>query len=356
MKSVQVNLGSRSYPIHVKSGLLKKTASILSDQNHGQKWVIISQYNLMDLYGIDLMTILNESGFNCDFITLPVGEASKSLNEFSRVISQMVEFGCDRKTTIIALGGGVVGDVSGFVASSFMRGIDYYQIPTTLLAMVDSSIGGKTGINIAEGKNLVGAIYQPKGVLIDPVILESLPQEEVFAGLGEIIKYGAIWDKAFLIDISTWLEDIDSFPFEDAIRKSCKIKAEVVSKDEREGDLRRILNFGHTIGHALESHLGYGKIRHGEAVALGMKCAGFISQKLNLLSKEELSTLNQTINRLPLPQLPHINGNHLMPFIKTDKKSEKGVLNFVLLDGLGNALCSTDVTEELIQESLKVLN
>ena len=356
MKSVQVNLGSRSYPIHVKSGLLKQTASILSDQNHGQKWVIISQYNLMELFGFDLMTKLNESGFNCDYITLPVGEASKSLNEFSRVISQMVEFGCDRKTTILALGGGVVGDVSGFVASSFMRGIDYYQIPTTLLAMVDSSIGGKTGINIAEGKNLVGAIYQPKGVLIDPVILESLSKEEVMAGLGEVIKYGAIWDKAFLIDISTWLEDIDSFPFEDAIRKSCKIKAEVVSKDEREGDLRRILNFGHTIGHALESHLGYDKIRHGEAVALGMKCAGFISQKLDLLSKEELSTLNQTINRLPLPQLPHINGNHLMPFIKTDKKSEKGFLNFVLLDGLGNAISSTDVTEELIQESLKVLN
>jgi 3-dehydroquinate synthase len=356
VKSVQVNLGSRSYPIHVKSGLLKQTASILSDQNHGQKWVIISQYNLMELFGFDLMTELNESGFNCDYITLPLGEASKSLNEFSRVISQMIEFGCDRKTTILALGGGVVGDVSGFVASSFMRGIDYYQIPTTLLAMVDSSIGGKTGINIAEGKNLVGAIYQPKGVLIDPVILESLSKEEVMAGLGEVIKYGAIWDKAFLIDISTRLEDIDSFPFEDAIRKSCKIKAEVVSKDEREGDLRRILNFGHTIGHALESHLGYGKIRHGEAVALGMKCAGFISQKLDLLSKEELSTLNQTINRLPLPQLPHINGNHLMPFIKTDKKSEKGVLNFVLLDGLGNAISSTDVTEELIQESLKVLN
>jgi len=356
VKSVQVNLGSRSYPIHVKSGLLKQTASILSDQNHGQKWVIISQYNLMELFGFDLMTELNESGFNCDYITLPVGEASKSLNEFSRVISQMVEFGCDRKTTILALGGGVVGDVSGFVASSFMRGIDYYQIPTTLLAMVDSSIGGKTGINIAEGKNLVGAIYQPKGVLIDPVILESLSKEEVMAGLGEVIKYGAIGDKAFLIDIFSWLEDIDSFPFEDAIRKSCKIKAEVISKDEREGDLRRILNFGHTIGHALESHLGYGKIRHGEAVALGMKCAGFISQKLNLLSKEELSILNQTINRLPLPQLPHINGKHLMPFIKTDKKSEKGVLNFVLLDGLGNAISSTDVTEELIQESLKVLN
>ena len=356
MKSLQVNLGSRSYPIHVKSGLLKQTASILSDQNHGQKWVIISQYNLMELFGFDLMTELNESGFNCDYITLPVGEASKSLNEFSRVISQMVEFGCDRKTTIIALGGGVVGDVSGFVASSFMRGIDYYQIPTTLLAMVDSAIGGKTGINIAEGKNLVGAIYQPKGVLIDPVILESLSKKEVMAGLGEIIKYGAIWDKAFLINISTWLEDIDSFPFEDAILKSCKIKAEVVSKDEREGDLRRILNFGHTIGHALESHLGYGKIRHGEAVALGMKCAGFISEKLGLISKEDNSILSKTIAKLPLPDLPHINGNHLLPFIRTDKKSEKGVLNFVVLDGLGNAIISTNVTEDLIKQSLTVLN
>ena len=203
MKSVQVNLGSRSYPIHVKSGLLKQTASILSDQNHGQKWVIISQYNLMDLFGFDLMTVLNESGFNCDFITLPVGEASKSLNEFSRVISQMVEFGCDRKTTIIALGGGVVGDVSGFVASSFMRGIDYYQIPTTLLAMVDSSIGGKTGINIAEGKNLVGAIYQPKGVLIDPVILESLSKKEVMAGLGEVIKYVRGWKTLILSLLKT---------------------------------------------------------------------------------------------------------------------------------------------------------
>ena len=356
MNTIQVNLEERSYPIHVESGLLNHVPSILSDSNEGQKWIVISQYRLMELFGFDLVNNLKASGFDCEFITLPIGEAAKSLNEFSRVISQMVEFSCDRKTNILALGGGVVGDVAGFLSSTFMRGIDYYQIPTTLLAMVDSSIGGKTGINIAEGKNLVGSIYQPQGVIVDPDVLQTLPQEEVFSGLGEVIKYGAIWDKAFLIDISTWLENIDSFPFEDAIRKSCKIKAEVVSKDEREGDLRRILNFGHTIGHALESHLGYGKIRHGEAVALGMKCAGFISQKLNLLSKEELSTLSQTINQLPLPQLSHINGNHLMPFIKTDKKSEKGVLNFVLLDGLGNALSSTDVTEELIQESLKALN
>lgn len=356
MKSIQVELGARSYPIHVKSGLLQDIPKILSDFNHGQKWVIISQYNLMELFGFDLLNQLKENGYQIDFITLPVGETAKSMNEFSRVISQLVELNCDRSTSILALGGGVVGDVAGFVAASFMRGIDYFQIPTTLLAMVDSAIGGKTGINIAEGKNLVGAIYQPKGVLVDPNILTSLPDAEVTAGLGEVIKYGAIWDQGFLNDIARWMKDLDTFPYEDAIARSCEIKAEVVSKDEREGDLRRILNFGHTIGHALESHLGYGRIRHGEAVALGMKCAGYISQKLGLLSNAEQSTLVETVDRLPLPELRHINGNHLMPFIKTDKKAEKGVLNFVVLDGLGNATTSTDVTEDLIKESLKVLN
>ncbi|MBN4081231.1 3-dehydroquinate synthase [Caldithrix abyssi] len=356
MKTIQVNLGERSYLIQVESGLIKQIPSILSEGNHGQKWIIISQYNLMKLMGFELLADLKGAGFACHYITLPVGEAAKSLNEFRGVISQMIELGCDRSTTILALGGGVVGDVAGFVASSFMRGIGYYQIPTTLLAMVDSSIGGKTGINIAEGKNLVGAIYQPLGVLVDPKILNSLPQEEVLAGLGEVIKYGAIWDKGFLIEISSWLDNIESFPFEKAIAKSCQIKAEVVSQDEREGDLRRILNFGHTIGHAIEAHLGYGRIRHGEAVACGMKCAGLISAKLDLLSDEEFSVLSETISKLPSPEIPQINGNNLMPYIKTDKKSEKGVLNFVVLDGLGNAITSTAVTEDLIQQSLKVLH
>ncbi|MDP6991703.1 MAG: 3-dehydroquinate synthase [Candidatus Marinimicrobia bacterium] len=356
MKTIHVELGNRSYPIHVQSGLRQTIPSLLKEQNHGQKWVIISQHRLMELFGFDLMAQLKNNDFDIDYITLPAGEAAKSLNEFSSVISQMIEMKCDRSTTILALGGGVVGDVAGFVASSFMRGIEYFQIPTTVLAMVDSSIGGKTGINIAEGKNLVGSIYQSRGVFVDPNILDSLPKEEVIAGLGEVIKYGAIWNQDFLNDTAKWMENLDTFPYEEAIARSCEIKAEVVSKDEREGDLRRILNFGHTIGHALESHLGYGRIRHGEAVALGMKCAGYISQKLGLLLKEEQSTLVETINRLPLPELRHINGDYLMPFIKTDKKSEKGVLSFVVLDGLGNATISTEVTEELIQESLKVLN
>jgi 3-dehydroquinate synthase len=299
---------------------------------------------------------MENNNFDIDFITLPNGETAKSLNEYSRIINQMIEYGCDRKSSIICLGGGVVGDVSGFVASTFMRGIDYFQVPTTLLAMVDSSIGGKTGINVSQGKNLVGAVYQPKGVLIDPDLLKSLPKEEVNAGIGEIIKYGAIWDKKFLVQIKSWLNDINNFPFHIAITTSCEIKAEIVSKDEKENGIRRILNFGHTIGHALESHLGYGKIRHGEAVAFGMKCSGYISEKLNYITKEDLLILTNTIDNLPLPKLPKINPNHLLPFIKNDKKAEKGKLNFVVLDNLGNAKTTTMVDEKLIIESLKVLN
>ena len=356
MKTIQVQLGDRSYPIHVKPGLTIDIPSILSGNNHGQKWVIISQHRLMELFGFDLITNLKDSGFDAEYITIPVGEVAKSLNEFSSVVSQMIELNCDRSTTILALGGGVVGDVAGFVASSFMRGIKYYQIPTTLLAMVDSSIGGKTGINITEGKNLIGSIYQPQGVLVDSTLLDSLPREEVIAGLGEVIKYGAIRDIEFLNQVSDWLNDIDSFPFDKAVERSSEIKADIVSTDEREGGLRRLLNFGHTVGHALEAHLGYGRIRHGEAVALGMKCAGWISKKMDMLSNDELNQLTEPILKLPMPSLGKLNANHLMSYIRVDKKSEKGVLNFVVLDGLGNGMTSTLVTEQLIQKSLKVLN
>ena len=356
MKTIQVQLGDRSYPIHIKPGLTIDIPSILSGKNNGQKWVIITQHRIMELFGFDLITNLKDNGFDVEYITVPMGEASKSLNDFSSLISQMIELNCDRSTTILALGGGTVGDVAGFVASSFMRGIKYYQIPTTLLAMVDSSIGGKTGINIAEGKNLIGSIYQPQGVLVDSTLLDSLPREEVISGLGEVIKYGAIRDTNFLKQISNWLNDIDSFPFDKAVERSSEIKADIVSLDERESGFRRLLNFGHTVGHALEAYLGYGKIRHGEAVALGMKCAGWISEKMDLLSNDEFNQLVEPILKLPLPSLGKLNANHIMPYIQVDKKSEKGVLNFVVLDGLGNGITSTHVTEKLIQQSLKVLN
>ena len=355
MKTIELKLGERSYNIHVESDLLKKIPEILTEQNHGQKWLIISQYNLMELFGFDLMMNLKEANFECDYITLPVGEAAKSMNEFSRIISQMIEMSCDRSTTILALGGGVVGDVAGFVASSFMRGIEYYQIPSTLLAMVDSSIGGKTGINIAEGKNLVGSIYQPQGVLVDPTILDSLPREEVISGLGEVIKYGAIRDVDFLNNISTWLDDIDSFPFKKAVERACEIKAEIVSLDEREDGLRRLLNFGHTVGHGLEAHFGYGRLRHGEAVSLGMKCAGWISKEMGFLSETENKTLNQTIDKLTLPSVSKMDPNTILSYVKKDKKVRNGILHFVVLDALGKGNTTELISDKMIKDSLKVI-
>ena len=189
MKKYTVNLKQRSYDINIKPGILKELPLLLSDYNENQKWVIISQHKIMELFGYELEDKLKKNNFNCSNVTLPNGEAAKSINEYNRAIEQMIDFECDRKSIIIALGGGVVGDVSGFIASTFMRGINYFQVPTTLLSMVDSSIGGKTGINIPQGKNLVGTIYQPKGVFIDQNLLNTLPEEEVISGLGEIIKY-----------------------------------------------------------------------------------------------------------------------------------------------------------------------
>jgi len=355
MKTIKVHLGDRSYPIYTEKNLLMKIPSILSKKNIGQKWVIISQYRLMELFGFELMSLLKENEFNIDFITLPMGETAKSLNEYSRVISQMIELGCDRSSIILALGGGVVGDVSGFVATSFMRGIKYYQVPTTLLAMVDSSIGGKTGINTSEGKNLIGSIYQPQGVLVDPAILNFLSREEVNAGLGEVIKYGAIRDSKFFNDISEWLDDIESFPFEKAIYRACEIKAEIVSLDEQECGMRRLLNFGHTIGHALEANLGYGKIRHGEAVSLGMKCAGWISEQLNFISKTENQFLAQTIDKLTLPSTSKIDFDSILSYVRKDKKVRNGVLHFIVLDALGKGNVCDKVSYDLIKQSLKIL-
>ena len=231
MNTIQVALNKNSYPIYLENGLIQKIPKILSNKNHGQRWVIISQHSLMELFGFALLSNMKKSNYKIDYITLPNGEAAKSMNEFKRVISSMIEIHCDRKTNIIALGGGVVGDLAGFVASSFLRGINYYQVPSTLLSMVDSSIGGKTGVNIAEGKNLIVSIYQPIAVFIDPELLHSLPTTELISGLGEVIKYGAIYDRSFLTDISGWLDDINSFPLNDAIKRSCQIKADIVSKE-----------------------------------------------------------------------------------------------------------------------------
>ena len=355
MKKYTVKLKQRSYDINIKPGIIKELPLLLSEYDENQRWVIISQHKIMELFGYELEQKLKLNNFNCFNITLPNGEAAKSINEYNRAIEQMIDFECDRKSIIIALGGGVVGDVSGFIASTFMRGINYFQVPTTLLSMVDSSIGGKTGINIPQGKNLVGTIYQPKAVFIDQNLLNTLPREEVISGLGEIIKYGAILDLDFFNNVSEWIKDLSNFPFKKAIEICCKLKAKIVSEDENDNGIRTILNFGHTIGHALELKYGFNKIKHGEAVAYGMLSASHISLKLKKISLNEYNLINTTIRSLPLPKLNKLDYKELLTFIKRDKKYMKGKLNFVTLKNIGTADITKNIQDQLIIDSIKIL-
>ena len=355
MKKIKVALKDRSYDISIESGLLNKIPKILKVFNRGQKWVLITQEKLMSLYGIDLVQNLVLINFDISTIILPNGEGIKSIREFERICLKMLSIGCDRYSSIITLGGGAVGDLSGFVASTYMRGIEYFQIPTTFLAMIDSSVGGKTAINANEGKNIIGTIYQPKSVFIDPNFLKSLDKKEVNSGFGEMIKYGAIWDEDLFDKISTWLDNPSSFPFEKAIVNAVKIKSDIVSKDENEKGLRIILNFGHTIGHAIESYYGYERIRHGEAVAIGMKCAGFISNRKRLLSLEAKNKLFSILEKLTLPNISDINKKEIVEKIKSDKKNKKGKVKFVLLSDIGKTKIVSSVPQNLIEDSLEIL-
>ena len=355
MKKIKVALKDRSYDISIESGLLNKIPKILKVFNRGQKWVLITQEKLMSLYGKGLVQNLALINFDISTIILPDGESIKSIKEFERTCLKMLSIGCDRYSSIITLGGGAVGDLSGFVASTYMRGIEYFQIPTTFLAMIDSSIGGKTAVNANEGKNIIGTIYQPKSVFIDPNFLKSLDKKEVNSGFGEMIKYGAIWDKDLFEKISTWLDNTSSFPFEKAIIDAVKIKSDIVSKDEKEKGLRIILNFGHTIGHAIESYYGYEKIKHGEAVAFGMKCAGFISNRKRLLSAEAKNKLFSILEKLTLPNISDLDKKEIIKKIKSDKKSKKGRVKFVLLSDIGKTKIVSSVPQNLIEDSLEIL-
>jgi len=355
VKKIKVALKDRSYDISIESGLLNKIPKILNVFNRGQKWVLITQEKLMCLYGKGLVQNLTLLNFDISTIILPDGESIKSIKEFERICLKMLSIGCDRYSSIITLGGGAVGDLSGFVASTYMRGIEYFQIPTTFLAMIDSSIGGKTAVNANEGKNIIGTIYQPKSVFIDPNFLNSLDKKEVNSGFGEMIKYGAVWDKNLFDQISVWLDNPSSFPFEKAIIDAVKIKSVIVSKDEKEKGLRTILNFGHTIGHAIESYYGYERIKHGEAVALGMKCAGFISNRKRLLSLNAKNKLFNTLEKLNLPDTSDINEKEIVKKIKSDKKSKKGKIKFVLLSDIGKTKIVSSVPQNLIEDSLEIL-
>ena len=345
--TITVNLGDRSYPIVIGAGLLNGGFD-LSKFVNGPDCLIVSNEIVAPLYRDRILP--NLAGKAVTTIDLPDGESYKSVASLQAVIDRLVESGANRDTTVIALGGGVVGDIAGFAAACYMRGVAFIQVPTTLLAQVDASVGGKTGVNHAEGKNLIGAFHQPQVVMIDTDTLDSLPDRELKAGLAEVIKYGVICD----IEFFAWLEDnmqalLEKEPLAlaRAIQRSCELKATVVAEDERESGHRVILNFGHTFGHAIENCQGYGEWLHGEAVATGM----IMAAELSGIGDGDVERLRVLLKKTGLPvSPPAIDGQDWLRTMGMDKKVKQKQLRFVLLRALGDAYLATSYDKDKLQQ------
>jgi len=341
---IQIDLGERSYPIVIGSGLLGSSLTY-QDIPKAATALVVSNTTVAPLYAAQLAEALRQRYDKVLLVALPDGEVHKDWPTLQLIFDALLQNGCDRKTVLFALGGGVVGDMAGFAAASYMRGVPFVQVPTTLLAQVDSSVGGKTAINHPLGKNMIGAFYQPLQVVCDLDVLQTLPSRELSAGLAEIIKYGPIADMVFLEWIEANLEDLlarEPVAMAHAIRRSCEIKAWVVSQDERESGLRAILNFGHTFGHAIESGLGYGEWLHGEGVGCGMVMAAHLSERLGLVDRFFVERLTRLVLRAGLPvRAPVLSGSdnagRYLELMRIDKKSEAGEIRFVVIDGPGKA-------------------
>ncbi len=353
MRTIKVNLDARSYPIHMGEGLLGQTGELMHRAGCTGKVGIVTNPVVGKLYLKTVEESLSRSGFGVSSILIRDGEEHKNMTSLASIYDHLVRERFERCSSLVALGGGVVGDLTGFAAATFLRGIAYVQIPTTLLAQVDSSVGGKTGVNHPEGKNLIGAFYQPKVVVIDLAVLRSLPRRELAAGLAEVIKYGIIQDAdlfAYLEKNLSNLWEFDRTSLERIVADSCRIKAAVVEKDEREEDYRAILNFGHTLGHALESEMHYEDLLHGEAVAIGMAKAAKISFGEGLCNRESLERIVRLIQQAGLPtDLPrHIKLEQLIKTMELDKKSSGGKIKFVICKGIGAVQFQRLSAEEVI--------
>ena len=337
--SLNVELGERSYPIVIGPNLLSDPA-LLARHVHGRQVAIVTNTTIAPLYLERVAAPLRAAGREVISIILPDGEQYKNQASLMQVFDALLANKCDRKTTMVALGGGVIGDLTGYAAASYMRGVPFVQLPTTLLAQVDSSVGGKTGINHPLGKNMIGAFYQPRAVLADTATLATLPQRELSAGLAEVIKHGAIIDLEFF----DWIEENigklmarDQAALAHAIARSCEIKANVVRQDEREGGLRAILNFGHTFGHAIEAGLGYGTWLHGEAVGCGMVMAADLSCRLGLIDQAQVARVRALVAAAGLPTVaPDLGAARWLELMEVDKKNEGGAIKFILLKPLGS--------------------
>lgn len=351
---LNVDLGERSYPIAIGTGLLADP-SLLAQHIAGRKVAIVTNSTVAPLYLERVAAPLRAAGRDVLEVVLPDGEEYKTWASLMQVFDALLAHKCDRKTTLVALGGGVIGDLTGFAAASYMRGVPFVQIPTTLLSQVDSSVGGKTGLNHPLGKNMIGAFYQPRAVLADTATLDTLPARELSAGLAEVIKHGAIIDAEFF----GWIEhNIGKLMARDpqalahAISRSCEIKADVVRQDEREGGLRAILNFGHTFGHAIEAGLGYGQWLHGEAVGCGMVMAADLSMRAGLVDQATVERVRALVAAAGLPvSAPDLGTARWLELMEVDKKNEGGAIKFILLKPLG-APSIQNVPQELLLETL----
>ena len=355
-EKVKVPLGGRSYEILIGPGLLTEVPARLKKAGISERLFIVTDSNVEDLLGHDLLALLEAEGFEADLLSFPAGEESKNMDTVLMLASRLVQLGADRQSILLALGGGVTGDICGFLASIYMRGISFIQLPTSLLAQVDSSVGGKTGVDLPEGKNLIGTFAQPAGVFADIGVLTTLPAPELRNGLAEVVKYGVIKDKdLFKFLEEKWWDVINLEPETTSfiVRRACEIKAEVVSRDEKEGGLRRILNFGHTIGHAVEALSGY-VIPHGEAVSMGMVAVSRISLARGMMTRDELDRLRSLLEQFRLPvEIPaSLDRQSIVQLMKRDKKVRDGKVHFVLAHGIGETVIVDDVTGKELEAAL----
>ncbi len=357
MITVQVDLGPRSYPVFIGKGILESLGALMKELDYGERALLVSDRKVLKLYGGLVQKCLAGSGFDVITGEIGGGEECKTLATAQKLYDSAFAGELDRRCPVVALGGGVVGDISGFVAATYMRGIPFVQVPTTLLAQVDSSVGGKVAVNHPRGKNIIGAFYQPGLVLADTTTLSTLPPVEVSSGLAEVIKYGIIADEAFF----NWLEEhvgrllsLDHYALEHAVAVSCRIKAGVVEKDETEQGLRAILNYGHTVGHALEALTGYSAYTHGEALGIGMAAAARIAVAMDMLTRTEAERIVSLLvkARLPVELPPAISPDDLITAMRLDKKSLAGRLSLVLPEKIGQVSLVRDVPEEVVNKSL----
>ena len=358
MRIVRVPLRNRSYDIQIGTGLLARLGQECARLGLGKRCAIISDRNVAPLYASKAQRSLAKAGFVCELITIPAGETAKSLHTVELCYNALAKLRLERSSFIVALGGGVVGDLAGFVAATYLRGVAFVQVPTTLLAQVDSSVGGKVGLNLKAGKNLVGAFYQPRLVLCDLDTLRSLPSREFRAGLAEVIKYGIIYDAGLFRRLERALPRLleqASRSLAEVVARCCEIKADVVGQDETEGGLRAILNFGHTIGHALEAISSYGKYLHGEAISIGQVAAAALSARLLGLPRPEVERIRKLFEQAGLPvqvRLSAFQRRRLTAAMRLDKKVSQGEIKFVLARRIGRVKFGQNVPMPLIDEAL----